>query len=57
MEGVGIIQHFKKYIQKLIKEIITNLDRLRIKIIKLFGDTAFDVYGLINENCLEGLGM
>lgn len=46
MEGINIVQFYKKHIKKPIKEIITNLDNLRIKIIKLFGVNACQMYGL-----------
>ncbi len=46
MEGINIVQFYKKHIKKPIKEIITNLDDLRIKIIKFFGVNACQMYGL-----------
>ena len=56
MEGVGIIQFYREGIAP-IKEMITNLNALRKKIINLFGDTACRMYGLIQENGAEILGM
>jgi hypothetical protein len=57
MEGIGIIQFFKKTVCDPVREIITNLNELRKKIIYHFGTTACGMYGLIQKNCLEGLGM
>lgn len=57
MEGIGIIQFFKRNICDPVREVITNLNDLRKKIIYHFGTTACSMYGLIQKNCLEGLGM
>jgi transposase len=57
MEGVNIIQFFQDRIIEPIKEIITNLNELRKKIIRLFGNTACRMYGLIPKNTTENLGM
>lgn len=47
MEGVGIVNFYRKgTTKKLFKEIITNLNDLRKKIISLFGNTAMKMYGL-----------
>jgi transposase len=45
MEGIGIVRFYRKS-GKLKKEIITNLNNLRKKIICLFGNTAIEMYGL-----------
>jgi transposase len=45
MEGVSIVRFYKKT-NKLSKEIITNLNDLKKKIIFLFGNTAIEMYGL-----------
>lgn len=52
MEGVGVIRYFENNIQKPIKNLITNMNDLRKKIIYLFGDTACVMYGLI-AGCLK----
>ena len=57
MEGVSIVQFYKDKIHKPIKEVITNLNELRIKIIRLFGDTGCQMYGLIKKSPTEILGM
>lgn len=57
MEGIGIIRFFDESLCKPIKEMITNLNALRKKIIYHFGDTACRMYGLIHKNQAEGLGM
>jgi transposase len=57
MEGINIIQFFQDSIVEPIKEMITNLNELRKKIIRLFGDTACRMYGLIPKNITEVLGM
>lgn len=46
MEGINIAQFFNKNIIKPIKEIVANLNNLRIKIIKLFGNSACYMYGV-----------
>lgn len=48
MEGVSIVQFFKDSILIPIREIITNLNNLRKKIILCFGKTACEMYGLIH---------
>jgi hypothetical protein len=40
-----------------IKKIITNINELRKKIINLFGETARRMYGLIQKNPAEMLGV
>ena len=57
MEGIGIIRFFDEALCQPIKEMITNLNALRKKIIYHFGDTACRMYGLIQKNQTEGLGM
>ncbi len=46
MEGVGVIQFFEKNIISPVKELISNLSDLRKKIIRLFGKTACQIYGI-----------
>ena len=46
MEGISIIHFFKENVLEPIKTVIANLNDLRIKIIKLFGKTAQEIYGI-----------
>lgn len=47
MEGITIVRFYRNNkMKKLTKEIITNLNDLKKKIICLFGDTAMRMYGL-----------
>lgn len=57
MEGIGIIHFFDETLSKPTKEMITNLNALRKKIIYHFGDTACSMYGLIQKSQTGGLAM
>ena len=57
MEGIGIVEFYKKEIRDPIKKVVTNINELRKKIINLFGETACMVYGLIQKSPVEILGM
>ena len=57
MEGIGIVRFFNETLGKPAKEMITNLNALRKKIIYHFGETACIMYGLIQKNPDKGLGM
>ena len=46
MEGIGVIRFYEKNLSKPIREMITNLNELRRKIIKLFGEPACKIYGI-----------
>jgi transposase len=46
MEGIGVIRFYEKNLSRPIKEMITNLNELRRKIIKLFGGSACKIYGI-----------
>jgi len=46
MEGVGIVHFYEDSLQQPVREIITNLNELRRKIIKLFGASACQIYGI-----------
>lgn len=46
MEGVSVVHFFEKHIAKPIKTFIANLNDLRIKIIRLFGNSAKKIYGI-----------
>jgi transposase len=52
MEGIGIIQFYDKA-KKEVKRLVTNLNQLRKKIIRIFGDTACILYGLNQKSCAE----
>ncbi len=55
MEGIHIIRIYRESMIKSFKEVITNLNELRKKIIGLFGETACQMYGLIQRNNEEML--
>lgn len=57
MEGIGVVRFFEDNICKPIREIMTNLNSIRKKIIRLFGDSASWIYGLIQKKPSEILGM
>lgn len=62
MEGISIIRLFKKHIREPLKEMITNLNNLRKKIIFLMGENTCHIYGFGQEwknhkNISMGLGM
>jgi transposase len=57
MEGISIVRLDQNNSTHPWREIISNLSVLRRKIIKLFGETAAFMYGLIQKNTLEGVGM
>ena len=57
MEGISLVQFYEKHIEKPVKEVIMNLNALRQKIIRFFGETACLLYGLIAKNPVRGLGM
>lgn len=57
MEGISIVQFYKNKINKPIKEVVANLNELRKKIILLFGDTACQMYGVIQKSSINVLGM
>lgn len=49
MEGAGVVQFYEDKIDHPTKEIVTNLNALRKKIILLFGKAATQMYGLVWE--------
>ncbi len=57
MEGVGVVYFYNESLSHTIREVITNLNDLRKKIIWLFGKNAAWIYGIIHENQAVGLGM
>ena len=46
MEGISIVRFFEEHINKPVKELITNLNNLRKKIILLMGENTCYMYGL-----------
>jgi transposase len=56
MEGVGVVYFYDQSLSHTIREVITNLNDLRKKIIWLFGKNAAWIYGIIHENRTVGLG-
>ena len=48
MEGINIVRFFELNRNNPTREIITNIDEIRMKIIPLFGKVACEMYGLIN---------
>jgi transposase len=46
MEGIGVIRFYEKNLRDLTREIISNLSELRRKIIRLFGGSACQIYGI-----------
>lgn len=57
MEGIDMVYFYDESLTRTIREVVTNLNKLRRKIIALFGKTAAWIYGIIHENWAEGLGM
>jgi transposase len=50
MEGIGVVYFYNESLSYTIREVITNLNDIRKKIILLFGKTAARIYGIIQEN-------
>ena len=46
MEGISVVQFYKNHIEKPVREYVANLNDLRKKIIRLFGDSACQIYGI-----------
>ena len=49
MEGIGIVRFHEENISEPLREIITNLNNLRKKIIFLMGENTIQIYGLTPE--------
>jgi transposase len=47
MEGVGLVHFYNESFTEIAREVITNINALRKKIIYLFGEAAAKIYGLI----------
>jgi transposase len=54
MEGIGLVYFYDESLSTIVREIITNINAVRKKIIYLFGKTAVKIYGLIPKTCAEG---
>jgi transposase len=46
MEGIGVIRFYEENLRDPVREIITNLSELRRKIIRFFGGSACQIYGI-----------
>jgi transposase len=57
MEGIGLVHFYNESFSSIVREVITNINAVRKKIIYLFGETAARIYGLIPKNCAGSLGM
>lgn len=57
MEGISLVRFYEKHLENPVKEVIMNLNALRKKIIRFFGETACLLYGLIVKNPVRGLEM
>lgn len=53
MEGISIVRFYQNQPDVCSREVITNLSDLRQKIIRLLGETACQIYGLIQNNTEE----
>ncbi|MDQ5922021.1 MAG: hypothetical protein QG673_2080 [Pseudomonadota bacterium] len=57
MEGVGIVRIWVDKINGQCKELVTNLTKLRQKILYHLGEAVCSIYGLTYEKLKLGLGM
>ncbi len=60
MEGISVVYFYNDSVSHTIREVIANVNKLRKKIILLFGKTAAWIYGLyelIPKKSAVGLGM
>jgi transposase len=57
MEGIDVVYFYNESLSRTVREVITNLNSLRKKIIWLFGNNAAWIYEIIYENRSAGLGM
>ncbi len=46
MEGISVVQFYKEHIEKPVRVCIAHLNDLRKKIIRIFGDSACQIYGI-----------
>lgn len=57
MEGISVVYFYDESLSRTIREVIANLNKLRKKIIWLFGKNAAWIYEIIYENEASCLGM
>lgn len=57
MEGIDVVYFYNESLSQTIREVITNLNKLRKKIIWLFGRNAAWIYGLYYEDEAACLGI
>lgn len=57
MEGISLVRFYDKSLSEVAREVISNINEVRKKIICLFGETALRIYGLIPKTCAEGVEM
>ncbi len=57
MEGVSVVYFYNESLSQTIREVITNLNKLRKKIVWLFGKNAAWIYGLYYESEAACLGI
>lgn len=57
MEGIGIAKIYDPSGEVLLRAVVTNLTEVRRKMIRLMGDSASQMYGLIPKSAGVGLGM
>ena len=57
MEGLGMARIYGQSVDVPVREVVTNLTDVRRKIIRLFRETACQMYGLNQKSALGGLGM
>lgn len=57
MEGIGVVLFYETGQMQPAREVVTNLDAVRIKIIRLCGDSACEIYGIIKNSPENVVGM
>jgi len=55
MEGIGLVYFYNESFTSIVREVVTNINTVRKKIIYLFGETAAKIYGLTPKNCAGGM--
>ena len=57
MEGIGLVRFYDESLSQVVREVITDTNAVRRKVICLFGATAIQIYGLIPKTCPRGVEM
>ena len=57
MEGIDVVYFYNESLSGTLREVITNLNKLRKKIVWLFGRNAAWIYGLYYESEASCLGI